>query len=151
MKRIKGGTKIVRGQLLENSYSATQNRIILFDGKFTTGYKVVKFTIAPEDPLTSKEIMSTLSTEPDSGIRDWDWNDVKQFAWAGWGFNSSTFTEPYELIDRDNVVVQDLWINAATTGEAGNLNYYIELEKYEFTAWDGAATLVRNQSQAGPE
>ena len=51
------------------------------------------------------------------------------------------------------MIVQDLFLTTyiADTEQAWIINYMIVLEKYEFTAWDGAATMVRNQSQAGPE
>ena len=47
MKRVKGGTKIIRMEVPINSYD---NRIHLFDGKFTTGYKVVNLQISPRSP-----------------------------------------------------------------------------------------------------
>ena len=48
------------------------------------------------------------------------------------------------------MVIEDLWISDYSTADNRTVNYYIVLEKYEFTAWDGAGTMVRNQSQAGP-
>tara|TARA_Y100000401_G_C8295551_1_gene211125 strand:+ start:498 stop:944 length:447 start_codon:yes stop_codon:yes gene_type:complete len=148
MKRA--GRKVVRGQIATGTYSGIQNRIQLFDGKFTTGYKVVEFRISPNDPDVSQEFSAKLSTEPKSAISLFDWADVEQFAWATWGEPSSAASDRV-IIAEDNMVVQDLWISSYTTGEATVLNYYIVLEKYEFTAWDGAATMVRNQSQSGPQ
>ncbi len=86
MKLVKSGKRVLMGQIQTGTYQGSENRIQLFDGKFTTGYRVVAFEIAPETPTTSVEIMSGLSTEPKSGIADWDWNDVQEIGWAGWGF-----------------------------------------------------------------
>lgn len=150
MKRIKGGNKVIRGKIATGTYNGIENRIQLFDGKFNTGYKVVKFQISPTNPASSKEITSRLSTEPKGTIYEWNWADIQQVAWCGWNIpldsRFGTFTE----VDPDNMIIQDLWISSYTSGEATNMNYIIELEKYEMTSWDGAASMVRNNAQAGP-
>lgn len=150
-KRIPNGRKIMRGQIDTGSYSGPENQIQLFDGKFTTGYKIVEFRISPDDPQNIQEFMAKLSTEPLSSIGTWNWADVQEVAWSqlyapggGTGFERN-------LIAEDTMIVQDLWISGYTTGTSPTpLNYYIVLEKYEFTAWDGAATMVRNLGQSGP-
>jgi hypothetical protein len=55
------------------------------------------------------------------------------------------------IIDPNNMAVEDLWLSTYSTIDTGSIQYQLTLEKYEFPAWDGAATLVKNQSQAGPE
>ena len=152
-KRIKDGRKVMRGQIDTGTYGGNANHIQLFDGKFTTGYKIVEFVIAPHDPQNSQEFTAKLTTQPDNDVSDWNWGDVQQVAWASIFVptpTSGTGTYP-NLIDEEAMIVQDLWISAYTTGTSPTeLNYYIVLEKYEFTAWDGAATMVRNLSQSGP-
>ena len=149
MKRVKGGTKVLRGVIQNNSYQNQENLIQLFDGKFTTGYKVVEFELTTTHPSSDIEIVGGLSTKPKSTISNWDFNDVEEIAWATW--NAPTSSRPYNfsLIDPNNMVVEDMYVRAYVSPDTGSVNYFIKLEKYEFTAWDGAATMVRNQSQSG--
>ena len=149
MKRVKGGRKVVTGQIVEGSYQGSENRIHLFDGKFTTGFKVVSFKITPRTPVSPDLVIGKLSTEPLSSVTVWEWDDVRELAWAKW--SADKYFDEYENIREDNMVVQDLWISTYnSTTDQSAINYEIVLEKYEFTAWDGAGTMVRNQSQAGP-
>ena len=150
MKRVKGGTKIVRGQINAGTYNGNQNRIQLFDGKFTTGYRVVEFKVMDNSPTGNYEHIAKLSTKPKSGIAFADFGDVEVIAYAGWAISNSANGFEGELIVDDNMVIEDLWISDYSTADNRTVNYYIVLEKYEFTAWDGAGTMVRNQSQAGP-
>jgi len=149
MKRIKDGRKVVRGQIESNTYL---NRIHLFDGKFTTGYRIVGFHIVSEDPLLQEAFMATVSTEPKSAQDKWDYSNVEELAWAKW-------TQAYAIGPTDNdwrnyveanMVVEDLWIGNYCTTDNQVLNYEIVLDKYVFPAWDGAGVLVQNLSQAGP-
>ena len=55
------------------------------------------------------------------------------------------------VIRPDNMAIEDMWISAYSTSESTDLNYEITLEKYSFADWDGAAILVENLSQAGPQ
>ena len=150
-KRVKDGRKVMRGQIATGSYAGSENRFQLFDGKFTTGYKIVEFKISPDDPQNIQEFLSKLTTEPDSSIGSWDWGDVQQVAWSQLYAPGGGTGYERNLIAEDTMIVKDLWISGYTTGTSPTpLNYYIVLEKYEFTAWDGAATMVRNLSQSGP-
>ena len=148
-KRIKGGRKIVSGQFTEGTYGGSQNHIQLFYGKFTTGYKVVSFEVAPLIMTTGCEISAKLTTETKSTVTEWHWDDVQEVAWAYMG--ADKYLDNYSTIREDNMIVQDLWIGGVdTVNDGAVINYEIILEKYEFTAWDGAGTMVRNLSQSGP-
>tara|TARA_Y100000004_G_C8933670_1_gene421163 strand:+ start:1392 stop:1844 length:453 start_codon:yes stop_codon:yes gene_type:complete len=149
MKRVKGGKKVIRGQIDTGTYNGNENRIQLFDGKFTTGYKIVMFEIISNAPATGHEIVAKLSTKPKSNIAAFDFSDVEEVGWAGSNIPTNTRYSEFNLVDDENMIIEDLYISGYTTAEATVMNYYIVLEKYEFTAWDGAATMVRNQSQSG--
>ena len=45
------------------------------------------------------------------------------------------------------MVVEDLYIYVREGGGAAGINYYIEMEKYDITEWQGALSMVRNRSQ----
>ena len=147
----KKGIRVLTGSILANTYQGSENHIQLFDGRFTTGYRIVDFKIAAEYPLNAGEWISKISTEPKSTIAQWIWSDVQEIAWAKYD-QAVLFTgTQMSVIRPDNMAVEDLWISAYSTSESGNLNYEITLEKYEFPAWTGAGVLVENLSQAGPQ
>ena len=151
MKPIKGKRRVVRGVLDTGTYQGIENKIQLFDGKFNTGWKIERFEVANTAPAANGEFAAMISTQPTSGLGQWNFSDVEQFAWAGWNLPNTSNGEQFSLIDEDNMAVEDLWIQAYTTGEATTMNYYIVLQKYEFDSWDGAGVMVKNQSQAGPQ
>lgn len=147
MARIKGGRKVMTGQITEGTYSGNENKITLFDGRFDTAYKLISFKIAPVSPNSSQELMAKLSTEPKSTITTWFWNDIEEVAWAHWG--TDKYQDDYSNIRDDTMIVEDLWISAYNeTIDGALVNYEIILEKHKIDMWDGASIMVRNQSQS---
>ena len=152
VKRVKNGRRVLCGQIATGTYNGSENRIQLFDGKFTTGYRVVSFRIVPGAPRTATEVIAKLSTEPKSTISAVDMSDVQEVAWSQSGTSTSYLFQNMEWVRDDNMLIEDVWISSYTTGTSPvDLNYEIILEKYTFPAWDGAAILVENLSQAGPQ
>ena len=150
MKRTKKAL-VLKGQIALQTYNGLENRLQLFDGKFTTGYRVVDFRICPKTPTSQEEVMALLSTEPKSGVPStFNFSDNENVAYYLWNAPNQTEHSEWKLILPDNMAIEDLWISCYTTGDESHLNYYIELEEYEFPAWTGAGTLVRNLSQGGP-
>lgn len=146
MKRIKDGLKILTGQITNNTYEGSENRIQLFDGLFTTGYKILDFKVTPNVPSTAQEITAKLSTEPKSTVTEWNWSDVEEVAWGYWASDQATLTSHYTNIRDDSLIIEDLWISAG--GADSQANYEIVLEKYSFADYDGAINMIRNRSQA---
>ena len=145
MKKI--GSYTARG----NMQSGTIERILLFDGRFDTGYVITKFMILINDPDNSGvDCYGILGTREDTIGTVWNLSHQDQIGWAsmdaaGAAVGPTAF--PFHLIDRDNLVVEDLFIY----GEANNvtdLNYYIEMDKYQFNDAKGALTMVRNKQQS---
>ena len=150
-KRKKIGDHVIRGQIGCNTYGNDRNRIHLFDGRYDTGYRVKEFKICPKFPSVTGEYVAKLCTEPDSSIAEFHWDDVRQQAWATWAVPISSRAQDFDLVPRDSMVIEDLWISIYTTASDPTsvmCNYYIHLEKYEIDTWDGAAALVENLSQA---
>tara|TARA_Y100001938_G_scaffold142478_1_gene213782 strand:+ start:973 stop:1422 length:450 start_codon:yes stop_codon:yes gene_type:complete len=149
MKKMKG-TKTLTGQIQSGTYQGSANRIQLFDGKFTTGYRIIEFKIAPITPTFSREAQGKLATEPKSTVTNWHWDDIQELAWTYWG--QDKYLNTYTNLRADNLVIEDLYISVYDeTGDNITWNYEITLEKYEFPAWTGAGVLVENLSQAGPQ
>lgn len=140
LKKI--GEYTTRGQLEDQ----TTKKIQLFDGRFDTGFKVVEFIVASNTLTVGRESYGTLSTEYFTNDL-WDWSDNIQIAWAASQFVNDGGQGPFTLVDPDNLVVEDLYIRGLESGD-GTLNYFIRLEKYDITDWQGALSMVRNKSQA---
>jgi len=144
-----GAPIAITGQIASQTYSGVENRIQLFDGKFTTGYRVIGFTVTPNQPLSEHYIMGLVSTEPKADLAYWDFSDIEEVAWSTWNLSSGgdgTFAWGKARVD--NMAVEDLWIRCYDAGEGDPVNYEIILQKYEFDAWRGALGMVRNRSQA---
>ena len=82
MKRVKGGTRVLTGTVDTGTYNGSENRIQLFDGKFTTGYRIVSFMIVADQPLTTQEFLAKLTTEPDSTVAEVKFSDDQPMAFA---------------------------------------------------------------------
>ena len=149
MKKI--GDYTTRGTLLSDG--STLNRIILDDGSFETGFRVVEFRIAPNDMdnTTARQFTAKLLTDPDTSTGpNWNFDRNDEIGWALFAFDANNFAtrDEYTLVDPDNMVIQDLYILCDDAiGASTNCNYFIRLEKYDITDWQGALAMVRNKSQ----
>lgn len=146
MKKI--GDYTCRGTIVGNG----AEKVILFDGRFDTAYKVVEFRVAGDPNIeTGVDGYGLLSTVDDSGITDggdWRWENNDQLAWAATTFSGSGATiSEYTLVDPDNLVVEDLYVYGRLGGGGAGINYFIRLEKYDITDSLGALAMVKNRSQ----
>lgn len=144
MKKI--GEYTVRGMLEDNEHQ----RISLFDGSFSTGYRIVDFKVVGENPRdATSDVYGICSTEERSGTLNVRFDNNIEIAWASSSTNGyGPFGIP-SIIDPDNLIIEDLFIygnNALSSGDNG-VNYIIYLEKYDITDWQGALAMVRNSSQ----
>ncbi len=134
-----------------NAAYNTIERITLFDGRFDTAFRVTSFQIAPVAPTDQVEIICKVSTDHPGSFSgtNWYWDNNEEIAWAGWGLPNGTYSGWYSNIDPENLVVEDLYLQAySTSGESGPVNYEITMQKYDISDWQGALAMVRNRSQA---
>jgi len=132
-----------------------EEKIVLDDGRFNTGYVVTGFQIYPNNftggsPSTTSGI-GRLATE--SGLPTVRENFIdaalNTFVAADaitGGFENVT-QDARSFIDPDNLIVQDLFITILNAADVA-MNYMITFDKYEFTDWKGALAMTRNKSQA---
>ena len=153
MKKI--GSYTVRGKI--NPASSTvgkTEKIQLFDGRFDTGYVITKFIIGINDPdNASNDVYGILLTENlyDGVDKNWNWADNREVAWASMANvygDAGPPGMPFELVDRDNFIVEDLFVYVRTGTSVLPVNYYIELDKYDTNVARGALAMVRNSSQS---
>ena len=101
MKKI--GDYTVRGQIPTSN--GDTHRIILFDGRFDTAYKVVDFEISFMSRADSgSEIASAklLTVDGDSMVgdnRQWNWDVNTEIAWASCAHDANGLST--QTIDRD--------------------------------------------------
>ncbi len=149
MKKI--GEYTTRGKITTDE---TLNRIILFDGRFDTAYRVVEFVIAHSNTTQTAgdTFAAKLLTDDDSSTGvGWNWENNEEIAWAMYTSDANSTIAPtnFNLVDPDNLVVQDLYIIADEgTGDVKAVNYFIRLEKYDISDSQGVLAMVRNRSQA---
>lgn len=145
------GEKIVRGQHLgENTY----RRINLFDGDYSTGFKIVEFKVVTQNVKTAaQDLVGKLVTidDDDTSLRDgaiWRWDDNREVAWASSemrvAFSPAFFTS---TIDTSAVIIEDLFFTYGTVDTDDDpCNYFIRLEKYALEPFVGTANIVKNMS-----
>jgi hypothetical protein len=122
------------------------HRIQLFDGKFTTGYRLKRIVIAPKDVLTAEEVMVRVTTTKQAHSTTWDWSSNEEVAWATWNSYETAGVKTFSLVDEESIIVEDLFLDFS--GDSGEvINYLLEIEHVTFSDWKGALSMVQNRSQ----
>lgn len=150
MKKI--GEYTARGRTTEPAVAEGQ-KVILFDGRFDTGYKIVEFKIWSGDygGSADPDVMGKLTTMQVSNTAADGFMDASsnaEIAWAGASGGAESLLDFESIVDPDNLVVEDLYVYARGATAGVPVNYFIRMEKYEFTDSVGALAMVRNRSQA---
>lgn len=148
MKKV--GTYTAKGR----ASHLVEEKILLDDGAFNTGYVVTGFMIYPIDftggsPSTTSGIgrLATNSGLPlvrenfiDASINEFVAADAISGGFETVSDDSRTFIDP------DNLIIQDLFITILNAADK-DMNYIIQMDKYEFSDWKGALAITRNHSQ----
>ena len=152
MKKI--GDYTARGIVSEEETEAgIPQKIPLFDGRFDTGYRVTKFVVWSTSYNTSSnaDVIGKLSKNEfgvTSAANFMRADDDNQIGWSGMaGSADSINANVFSLIDKDNLIVEDLYVYARTSGSGIAINYLVEMEKFEITEWRGALAMARDKAQ----
>ena len=127
----------------------TTRRIIVDDGRYNHGYKVISFVAAGSPDVSSNDAFATLGLSEGFDVT-WDWGDNRQIAWSGTTVSGSASIEaPFSVIDPDHIVVSDLFIKGtfSTGGVDGNINYLIEIEPITMSDDQAILALIKERSQ----
>ena len=140
MKKI--GEYTIRGQVPHG----TEERVTLFDGKFDTAYRIKSIETMPNTFSGTADGSIICATEPNTAAVP-TFSDGAQIAWASMAYDGN-FGSPggLSIIDPDNLIVEDLYIQGFSNDATRQMNYIITLEKYEISDWQGALAMVRNLS-----
>jgi hypothetical protein len=133
--------RTLRGQLTD----LIPKRLIVDDGRLTSGVRIVSFQVWP-DFNSDDAVFATLGTQYDMDPTA-NAGDNRQIAWAV-GSVDATGTnrggQMYSVVDPDHLVIQDLYIlsNRLTT-----VNYLIVIEPVELSNDQTILTLIKERSQ----
>ena len=153
MKKV--GTYTARGIVSEDETElGLPQKISLFDGLFTTAYVVTSFQVWTSNILATAAGCVGKLSKTDTGVTAREnffrADDDNQIAWAvseietdGGGLGPFGGT----IIDRDNMIVEDLFVYIRATTHETPINYLIEMDKYEISDWKGALTMARDRQQ----
>lgn len=153
MKKI--GEYTCRGRVGFDSQTltdGTEQKIILDDGNFKTGYRLVEFRVATGDQ-SHTDLTARVATEGGLNMNVdgfWDWSDNRQVAWASVNGNTDTaVVQEFTLVDPDNLIIQDAFVAFRFVSSTNTFaNYFLRFEKYDISDGQGALAMVRNRSQA---
>ena len=126
----------------------TVTRLDLFDGLFTTGYRLTSFEIAAQIPKSTNRMWAKLMTLEEPQSDNWNWDNNAEIAWAIWNVNSHDIGT-YNRVDEDMSIIEDLFLDVGGNTATDFVNYIITMRKVTFPIGIGAMNMVRNQSQ-GP-
>lgn len=158
MKKI-GSEYTIRGCASENESEATNPwgngiRIPLWDGDFSTGFRVVEFYVFPQDFSSGSppDVLGKLATSGHCGITANDFfnaGDSREIAWsAGLGqTDGNTGVLGQGVIDPDNMAVEDLFFYARGATDTAQVNYMAVLQKYDISEWEGALIIARDHAR----
>ena len=148
MKKI--GEYTCRGALFSIAEAGVTKRILLDDGRFDTAYRLVEFLVWPQDCSDFNEELTyaRVATEalPIVAATFWNAGENRQIAWAAGQLDNSPDVQNWGLVDPDNLIIQDVYVQALSAAEE-NGNYFMRFEKYDVSEWKGALAMVRNRSQ----
>jgi len=139
-KRL-GPVLTLRGRCPTNT---ANHKINLFDGKFSTGFKLISFEIVAENATDNdQEATGTLYNRKQAGFsREWNFADVEQVGWSGWSIPLGSRWGIWNKVDDETILVEDLFMAIYGVNETSDFNYIIKLQKYDITEWEGALSLV---------
>jgi len=153
MKKI--GEYTARGVVSETQTEAgTPMKIPLFDGSFETAYRVTNFRIWGSDysSNSTQDCIGKLSKNDDgvtSAVNFMRADDDNQIAWAVSAAQSDAGGQTLEdmIVDKDNLVVEDLFVYVRSPSATTPINYLVDMEKYQIDDWKGALAMSRDRAQ----
>lgn len=123
-----------------------RRHVVVDDGRFNHGYKVLRFDCWPENDNAGVE--GVLSLDANSATRG-DATDNGQIAWAIGGQGSTAgsttwFSGYVSIIDPDHIVIRDLYVY----NNAGSpMNYLIVVEPVTIPEEQAVLALIKEVAQ----
>jgi len=119
------------------------------DGK--TGYKVVKFQIMSNTPVTAGasesvvQVWKVKQATPSTTNVTIDFGDLTLLAAGTWtGVDNPVYSNQQQVIFDNEIFNQDIYITHTNTDGSEAVNYYIELEQVDLTEDQALVAIVKN-------
>lgn len=122
--------------------STGKDRVIVDDGVFTDGWKVVGFDVFPTSG-TGDDVQGLLALDEDGLTGGWNAADNRQIAWS-FMFIGTNGGAVSSWIVPDHVVVRDLWIQNFSNDP---MNYLIRVERQTLSDDQAILALIQERSQ----
>lgn len=133
--------RVIRGKLADNE----RRRIVVDDGNFNDGWRIVKFTAAG-DAINSNEVAAKVSYKPVT-TTGWDWGNSLEIAWASARNTSEANWGGFpNAIDPSAVIVADLWVTG-TSSAGSDINFMIEIERVSLSDDQAILALIQERGQ----
>ncbi len=143
--------RVLRGTVANGAFKKIQ----LDNMDPSDGWVITDFQVSTTSVQQLNIVVGTLCTE-EPGLATWavpgGWNysESRQMGWARYGtLTAGDESGAYSLIDRNNIIIEDLFIVGYLRNEATDelMNYYIEMEQLSFPKTTGIMAMVQNRSQ----
>ena len=132
----------LRGQVVAGG----EDRIIIDDGMFTNGYKVVEFKVWATNQASGADPECYLSLGESAGDK-FSAFDNRQIAWAGMSTTSGTRLFDFSIVDPNHIVISDLYVRNIDTAANALANYLVIIEPVTLTEPQGVLALIKERSQ----
>lgn len=133
--------RVIRGRLADNE----QRRIVVDDGNFNDGWKIVGFTAAG-DAVNSNEVSAKVSLKP-VPVAGWDWGLNTEIAWAAARNTTEANWGGFpNAIDPSAVIVADLYVTGTSSG-GSDINFMIEIERVSLSDDQAILALIQERAQ----
>lgn len=129
----------LRGRVEPNSVK----RLVVDDGRLTHAMVVDQFHVWAISIASGDDPECALGLNYDMGP-NWDASDNRQIAWAGQTTTGTTRLMSFNLIDKDHLVNQDLYISNFSAHPA---NYLIHMTAKTLSEDEAIMTLIKEASQ----
>jgi hypothetical protein len=122
-------------------------KLIVDDGNFNQGYKVLEFHVFTTSLTGSRDVNCVLGLDSDMK-QVFDASDNRQIGWASQQNNigAQEGLGNFSLVDPDHIVLRDLYV-ANFSPAGGYANYLIIVEPVELTDDQAVLTLIKERSQ----
>lgn len=139
-KAMRNGIHTLRGQL--TFPMAAPLRSQLFNGSFTSNFKVVSVNIFPATPINNDVILilhfdDVLKLQADA-------DDNGQFGWA----TTDALAQDWAYVDPDHIIVNDLFCSVLAANPGAVVNYIIKLERIKTTLPQAILDEVKSKLQS---
>jgi hypothetical protein len=127
--------------------SSEVRRLIIDDGIFTQGHKVMKFEIFPVDMTSGgADVSGVLSIDYDGARQEWLAEDGRQIGWSSTTMSTSnSVNNKTDILDPDHIVIRDLYVTGYSN--SGRINYLVIVEPVSLSEDEVVLQLIKERSQ----